>query len=226
MRGRVWKKLDLSEKARRFAWLGGALLPYLAKARLMLRTGPRLCEVKALGLMACLTPAPVGGVLAGAMGALANTATSPPPAERERRPVPRSIAATAWKPGQSGNPAGRPVGLGKAIRKALGDGSELVEILLSIARGEQTAKSTASGVQIEAEPPTRLERLAAIKLLLEHGWGKPATKVEVSGPDGGAIPVGRFDLGAMGAQDLDSLEKGLEAAALAERETIEGEVVE
>jgi len=63
-----------------------------------------------------------------------------------------------FRPGQSGNPGGRPKGLAKATRELVGeDGMKLVELWWDIARDETRRDS---------------DRLEASKLLADRGWGK------------------------------------------------------
>jgi hypothetical protein len=70
----------------------------------------------------------------------------------------------AFQPGQSGNPGGRPKGLGEAIRKRLGEGEKLIDWMMGIA---ETADKEA-------------DRIQAIRWLSDHGYGKPVEHVEHS----------------------------------------------
>ncbi len=75
-----------------------------------------------------------------------------------------------FKPGQSGNPGGRPAGyngLAKQIRAATNNGKELLDLLLDIARGQIPGGSTAK------------EKMVAAQILLNRGWGKAPETVEV-----------------------------------------------
>jgi hypothetical protein len=70
------------------------------------------------------------------------------------------ITGRGFRPGQSGNPGGRPKSLAKATRALVGeDGMKLVEFWLSI-----------------MEDPMRRDsdRLEASRLLADRGWGKAA----------------------------------------------------
>jgi Family of unknown function (DUF5681) len=82
------------------------------------------------------------------------------------------ITGKGFRPGQSGNPGGRPKGLAKATRELVGeDGMALVELWLEIAM----------------DPLCRAaDRLRASELLADRGWGKaPAFQpIEVDNPLG------------------------------------------
>jgi hypothetical protein len=81
-----------------------------------------------------------------------------------------------WKPGESGNPGGRPKGLMTLVREKSSDGDEIVEILLSIARGTLSVRVGDSDF-----PPTVKERMEAIRELLDRGWGRPTESLEIAG---------------------------------------------
>ncbi len=72
-----------------------------------------------------------------------------------------------FKPGQSGNPAGRAKGLERRTRELVGgDGEELVMTLLGIARDTMAAKR---------------DRIEACKVLFDRGWGKARQTVDITG---------------------------------------------
>ncbi len=92
-----------------------------------------------------------------------------------------------FKPGQSGNPGGRPKGLAKAARELLGnDPKRLLQVLLTIA---------------EDEKATRNERINAAKEILDRGWGKAPSHAPVE--DGDPLELG--DTGQRIADILDEL---------------------
>lgn len=71
-----------------------------------------------------------------------------------------------FKPGQSGNPGGKPKGMGKFRELCRSYMEEAVEAIVELARKKKT-------------PPSI--KLAAWQYLLDQGWGKPRQAVEVGG---------------------------------------------
>ena len=85
-----------------------------------------------------------------------------------------------WQPGQSGNPAGRPKGtreLSHLVLEATDDGRELVDALVAISKGSLPEILDGKATK----EVTVRDRLRAIELLLDRGYGKPAATLEVSG---------------------------------------------
>ena len=59
-------------------------------------------------------------------------------------------------------------GLSKKVRNLVGDGEKLAHLLFAIANG--------------SEPQAKIsDRLSAINMLFDRGWGKPVSSLEVSG---------------------------------------------
>lgn len=88
--------------------------------------------------------------------------------------------------GQSGNPGGRPKGFPTLVRERTQDGQELVDLALSIARGELSVAGEEGDVP---QVPNIKERLDAIKFLSGYAGGLPTQGLEVGGPDGGPLVV-------------------------------------
>lgn len=83
----------------------------------------------------------------------------------------------AFTKGKSGNPGGRP-------KLAMADGRSLRDIAREYT---QTAiEALADVIGDEESPPAA--RVSAATALLDRGWGRPSQSVELSGPEGQAIP--------------------------------------
>lgn len=77
------------------------------------------------------------------------------------------VVGRPFRPGQSGNPGGRPLSLAKATRELVGeDGQKLAEFWLSIMEDETRRDS---------------DRLEASRLLADRGWGRAANFTPVEG---------------------------------------------
>jgi len=89
-------------------------------------------------------------------------------------PVPKGL--TPWPKGVSGNKGGRPKGLAALVRENTDDGSELVEKMLSILRGEMKVEKSYidkdGGEHIVNESPSHRDRIAACQWLSDRGFGK------------------------------------------------------
>lgn len=83
--------------------------------------------------------------------------------------------------------------LAKGIRSRTGDGRELIDSLLSIVRDEG-ARIVYSVDQYGKKHAYRIgasynQKIDAIKVLFERGWGRVPMKIEMGGPDGEPIKV-------------------------------------
>jgi hypothetical protein len=93
--------------------------------------------------------------------------------ENSQRNPAEHLKGFQWKPGQSGNPGGRP-------KKKLVD--ECLEELLEAADSEHAKALAISLIAKALNGDTK-----AAQLVAERTQGKPSQKVEVSGPDGGPM---------------------------------------
>lgn len=93
--------------------------------------------------------------------------------------APPKHAGGPWKPGQSGNPGGRPKGLHKVAELARSKTEAMIGVLEEIAASPKA-------------PPAA--RVAAANSILDRGWGKP------SQPIGGAD-----DLPPLSGADMKNL---------------------
>ena len=87
------------------------------------------------------------------------------------KPNPNPNLLPPFKKGQSGNPSGKPRGtrdLAKKIIEKTKDGEELVEKLLSLARGE-----------VKRARPA--DQIKAIEMLFDRAYGKAVTHTDVTG---------------------------------------------
>lgn len=116
-----------------------------------------------------------------------------------------------WKPGQSGNPGGRPSAVPAVAKKILAEtrnGEELVEILLKAARGQHT--------QLCDEKSIRW----AISELLDRCLGRAPQAIEVS-TGASALPLP--DMRGLSLDELRRLAVG-EPEAVPASEAAGGEV--
>lgn len=71
------------------------------------------------------------------------------------------------------------------------DRNKLLEFVARVASGEETQtvviKSGPQNSSTEEIPCDTKDRLHAVEMLLERGYGKPAQALEMSGPGGGPI---------------------------------------
>ena len=80
-----------------------------------------------------------------------------------------------WKPGQSGNPSGRPRGtrdLAGHVLETTNGGKKLVDGLLSLARGIMPIVPVQEGARPRKDQQVRpADQLKAIEMLLDRGFG-------------------------------------------------------
>ena len=81
-----------------------------------------------------------------------------------------------WKPGQSGNPSGRPKGtrdLAGYVLETTDGGKELVDALVAIARGVMPNVAVQEGSRPRKDQQVRsADQLKAIEMFLDRGFGR------------------------------------------------------
>ena len=89
-----------------------------------------------------------------------------------------------WQPGQSGNPNGRPRGtrdLAGYVLESTGGGRELVDSLVSIARGVMPSVPVQEGSRPRMDQQVRpADQLKAIEMLLDRGFGRSPQQLDVA----------------------------------------------
>ena len=89
-----------------------------------------------------------------------------------------------WKPGQSGNPSGRPRGtrdLAGYVLETTDGGKELVDALLSLARGIVPNLAVQKGSRPRKDQQVRpADQLKAIEMLLDRGFGRSPQQLDIA----------------------------------------------
>jgi hypothetical protein len=89
-----------------------------------------------------------------------------------------------WKPGQSGNPSGRPKGtrdLAGYVLETTDGGKELVDALVSIARGVMPNVAVQEGSRSRKDQQVRpADQLKAIEMLLDRGFGRSPQQIDLA----------------------------------------------
>ena len=89
-----------------------------------------------------------------------------------------------WKPGQSGNPSGRPRGtrdLAGYVLETTDGGKELVDSLVSLARGIMPNVSVQEGSRPRKDQQVRpADQLKAIEMLLDRGFGRSPQQLDIA----------------------------------------------
>ena len=104
-----------------------------------------------------------------------------------------------FKPGQSGNPGGRP----KTMIPVLRDGKTVMMSVAELAR-EHTEDCIKALVAVMGAG-ANADRNQAAKLLLEFGWGKPKQSVELTGANGGPVRTADDSAASLGRLSVDEL---------------------
>ena len=89
-----------------------------------------------------------------------------------------------WQPGQSGNPSGRPKGtrdLAGYVLESTGGGRELIDSLLSLARGILPNVAVQEGHRPRKDQQVRpADQLKAIEMLLDRGFGRSPQQLDIA----------------------------------------------
>ncbi len=117
---------------------------------------------------------------------------------------------TSWRPGQSGNPSGRPkggAGFSKAIREESKDGQELWEFAFAVMRGQVEVKEIVGNMVVNVGPSLK-DRMDAMKWLADRGFGKvPETAEDVDAPRAEEMESARAAVDTMSVEQLEKLVK-------------------
>ena len=94
-------------------------------------------------------------------------------AENSANSAPKAQRGRPFKKGESGNPGGRPKGVVTRVKALVGeDGRRALRVLWKIAK-DTSAKPS--------------ERIAAAEALLNRGFGKASSPIELAGAEGGPV---------------------------------------
>ena len=89
-----------------------------------------------------------------------------------------------WQPGHSGNPSGRPRGtrdLAGYVLETTGDGKELIDALVCIARGVMPNVAVQEGSRPRKDQQVRpADQLKAIEMLLDRGFGRSPQQLDIA----------------------------------------------
>ena len=96
----------------------------------------------------------------------------------------KNINLSPWKPGQSGNPSGRPRGtrdLAGYVLETTCGGRELIDSLLCIARGVMPDLPVQNGSRPRKDQQVRpADQLKAIEMLLDRGFGRSPQQLDIA----------------------------------------------
>ena len=91
---------------------------------------------------------------------------------------------SSWQPGQSGNPSGRPRGtrdLAGYVLETTDAGRELIDALVSIARGVMPSVAVQEGSRLRKDQQVRpADQLKAIEMLLDRSFGRSPQQLDIA----------------------------------------------
>lgn len=122
---------------------------------------------------------------------------------RQGEAMPRGgLRSTSFKPGQSGNPGGRPK------RPATVEAHQIAVDVKAAARSHTTAAIQTLVDAMQSERASWAARVAAANALLDRGWGKASQALEHAGAVE-VVKTNRLDISTLKDDELDALEKAL-----------------
>jgi hypothetical protein len=105
---------------------------------------------------------------------------------------PGGVTGAGFRPGVSGNPAGRPAGLARRVREIVGDDGEAIATFLVEVMNDEGERTR--------------DRLEAARLLGDRGWGKPVVSIDLDvGLEAKQMTVDTEKLAELPSHELDVL---------------------
>lgn len=132
----------------------------------------------------------------------------------ENTPLVGGVTGKGFLPGNNANPGGRPKGIARYVRELAGaDGKTLIDLLHTAAVDGRIRETTADGEKRSATVATS-ERIAAARILMERGWGKPPAYAPIEDDD--PLDLAQRDIDELAAGfdlQLDELARKRESRA-------------
>jgi hypothetical protein len=132
-------------------------------------------------------------------------------------PINRYAHLHKWQPGVSGNPLGQGRGrvtLARYIRQRSQDGQVYIDFLTAVMNGEALPFPGRNGRQAAGPPPRPNidQRLRALEMLLDRGWGKSKEVLELHQDDHAARAQRLTLIASMSQEDRDTLKRVFQKA--------------